>query len=358
MIYDLNTIIREKIEHNAGKINFADFMQLALYHPEFGYYCRPEFRLGRAGDFTTAPETSPLFGECLANFAMQFFSENECQTILELGAGSGRLAYDLLNRLKNLDIQANYYIYEISPSLRQQQQALLSEYPVVWLDHLPIDFEGLIIANEVLDALPVNLIQIEGGVTKEKYVRLNGSNFDWTLVETQPIAFDVHDGYQTETHPHTAEFMKNLSSCLRKGIILLLDYGYGESEYYHPQRSRGTLTCFHQHQKHDNPLIHVGNQDITAHVNFSLVAETSVQNECDILGFTTQSAFLLECGLIELALQRSHQLSSRAEFELNQSIKKLTMPTEMGEVIKAMAIGKSINIKPKGFHTLDRRRDL
>lgn len=359
MIYDLNTIIRQKIEHNRGRINFAEFMQLALYHPQFGYYCRDNFQLGKHGDFTTAPEISPLFAECLGQFAADSFSHVNDHNILEIGAGSGRLAHDLLKTLKQRDIQANYFIYEISPSLRKQQQTLLADYRVTWLDNLPVNFSGLIIGNEVLDALPVKLFQIEDGIAKERCISWNGSEYCWILCDdTSNFDLKLPEGYHSELHSELAVFIKNITNCLANGLILFIDYGYGQNEYYHPQRNQGTLTCFHQHRKHSDPLTHIGQQDITSHVNYTLVAETATENACEVLGFTTQAAFLLECGLIDLAQEKSVHLDSVQQFSLNQTIKILTMPSEMGEVVKVIALGKGINFKPKGFHTLDRRRDL
>lgn len=358
MIYDLNTIIREKIEHNAGKINFADFMQLVLYHPQLGYYCRDDFQLGKHGDFTTAPEVSPLFGGCLAIHAADIFTQLGTTNILEIGAGSGRLAHDLLHAFKEMGITANYFIHEISPGLRNKQQTLLKDHAVTWVETLPANFEGLIIANEVLDALPVNLIHHDNGLMKERCVSWNGTEFNWVLGDTVPLEIELPDAYQTEIHSNIPEFINKIASSLKQGVILLIDYGYGEREYYHPQRDQGTLTCFYQHQKNNNPLIHIGEQDITAHVNFTLVAEKAVENGCDLVGFTTQAAFLLECGLIDLAQLKSQGLNAVEQFKISQAIKTLAMPSEMGEIIKVMAISKDLKIKPKGFHTLDRRRDL
>lgn len=371
----LTEFIRQEIATHGGPISFARFMELALYHPDYGYYNNPNFTLGSKGDFTTSPEISPLFAQCFAAQCLQIFKHIKTKIILELGAGTGRLAADLLLSLSQTNDIEHYYIYEISPNLRKKQKELIQlSCPelldrVTWINQLPKNFSGIIIANEVLDALPVHCFNIDNNQAKERCVSWEENQFTWKNIHSNTANFSkyinkiLHEHifsheYESEIHINLAEFVKSISQCLTHGVILFADYGYGEREYYHPERHHGTLTCFYKHRRHANPLIYPGLQDITAHVNFTHVIEIAAENGCQLAGYTSQAAFLLSCGLMNFAAAAENNLSSADQFKLHQAIKLLTLPTEMGEVIKIMALSKNIDLSLIGFTLQDRRRDL
>lgn len=368
--------IQQKIHQHDGILTFAGFMATALYHPELGYYQQPGFALGKHGDFTTAPEISPLFARCFARQCRLIFAALSDDTILELGAGTGRFALDLLTELDTLHaLPKHYYIYEISSALRLKQRDLLqSERPdllarVEWLTTLPENFSGVIIANEVLDAIPFHRFQIINQQPRECMVAAQDDTFIWQNappsspllqeeIEKLKNEYALADGYQSEIQIEAMIMVKQLCDSLTKGIILLVDYGYGQREFYHPQRINGTMTCFYQHRALNNPLLYPGLQDITAHVDFTRVIETASDTGARLGGFTTQSAFLLANGLLEMAAMEEQTLADTDAFRLHQAIKTLTMPTEMGDRVKVMAISRNNDIPLAGFATLDRRRDL
>lgn len=381
---ELSDLIKNEINQK-GVISFEQFMSLALYQPRLGYYCADSFQLGEKGDFTTAPEISPLFARCIAKQYQQIAGFIPDADILELGAGSGRFAADMLIELEKFDcLPSRYYIYEISLSLRQQQQAFIqAHYPhyfplFCWLDTLdkiPLNppfspkFKGMIFANEVLDALPFHCFQLEHHQVKERGVTWDGKQFAWQLIEpnnelsTKALqlqnTYHLPPGYQSEINLHLTDFIYSLTQVLAQGVILFADYGYGQREYYHPQRNQGTLTCFYRHHRHNHPLLHPGLQDITAHVDFTRVIDIASTEGMTLLGYTNQASFLLACGLLELATTLEEQLNEVERFKLHQAIKQLTMPTEMGERIKIMGLGKNIVLPPLlGFSLQDRRRDL
>lgn len=372
----LSEHIRQALAKQGGKLSFAAFMELALYYPKLGYYNAKTFNLGKQGDFTTAPEISPLFAKCFAPSLSLIFEQLGSSNILEIGAGTGRFANDLLLALNHLGyLPAHYYIYEISAELRKKQQAYLqSTCPawfsrIHWLSHLPERFKGVVIANEVLDALPVHCFRCEEEGVKERFVIWENEQFAWHVAnsttpglteEAQKIreCYALPAGYQSEINLSLPPFIHSLANTLAEGVILLADYGYGREEYYRPERSQGSLTCFYQHRRHDNPLILVGLQDITAHVDFTRVIESAAESGCSLLGYTSQAAFLLACGILDIAQEEEQTLSPGSEFELHQAIKQLTLPTEMGERIKIMALGKNCDLSLPGFGLQDRTRDL
>lgn len=372
----LSAIIQKTIAKHGGKISFAKFMELALYHPEFGYYTADTIELGEHGDFTTAPEISPLFAQCFSHQIQQIATNLSNFSILELGAGSGRFAKDLLLALKNLNaLPAHYYIYEISPALRKKQRHLFErECPellsrVEWLETLPKKFIGVIVANEVLDALPVQRFRNDASGMKEICVAWENGQFvsqysepitPGLAAEAQKISdlYALPPDYESEICLALTNFLEQLTQALEKGVILLADYGYGQREYYHPQRNQGTLTCFYQHKKSTNPYVLPGMQDITAHVDFTRVIENAANQDCTLLGYTTQAAFLMACGLLDMAADTEKNLTTAQEFSLHQAIKMLTLPTEMGERIKIMGLGKNWAPPLLGFTLQDRRRDL
>lgn len=372
----LHAIIREKIQQHGGQISFADFMELALYHPDYGYYQHPQFKLGKLGDFTTAPELSPVFAYCLARQCQQIFTEVGENQLLELGAGSGQLALDLLTRLEQLHaLPERYYIVEISEHLREQQRSRIATarpdlLPTIeWLPTLPSAFSGIILANEVLDAIPFHRFKVTNQQATLCMIGLQEDQFCWQTTDPPPPeladaltqlteTYTLCEGYQSEIQLLAMELVRQLCHCLTKGVVLLIDYGYGQREYYHPQRAQGSLTCFYQHHSHADALIYPGLQDITTHVDFTRVIETAADHGLDLLGFTTQSAFLLANGLLDEAQTLEAQLPAPGQFQLHQAVKTLTLPSEMGETIKVMALGRGYQQTLSGFATLDRRRDL
>lgn len=362
-------VIRQEITQSGGSIPFARFMELALYAPGLGYYMAGQQRFGKTGDFMTAPLISPLFAESITEPCKQVLSAIPGGQLLEIGAGSGHFAKDLLRELQRQDcLPAQYFILELSADLREQQRALLAAHcpdllnRVVWLDTLPREFKGLIFANEVLDALPVNLFRVDQGEIKERCVAIDGDRFIWQnhkapreMNELQQ-EMNFSNAYESEINLLLPAWMAALADCLAEGVILLFDYGYGANEYYHPDRSMGTLKCYYQHHHHDDPLVLVGLQDITAHVNFTAVAQSAVDAGLSLAGYTTQAAFLLACGLLQKAA--ADELTELARVQQNLAIKKLTLPSLMGEAIKVMALSKAFNQALMGFSLQDRRRDL
>lgn len=376
----LTRCIQQEITANGGLISFATFMELSLYHPTFGYYNAESFSLGEKGDFTTAPEISPLFSYCFAKQIQQLFSHLDTKNILELGAGTGQFAVDLIPALNQLNsLPEHYYIYEISVGLRKKQQDYLrASCPdyfsrIIWLDRLPDQFIGCVIANEVLDALPTNCFSIQNNEVLERCVKWENNTFTWEyhspitphlrekVAEIRDL-YHLRNGYESEINLHAQSFIQALAASIHQGVILFADYGYGQREYYHPERNHGTLTCFYQHQRHNNPLILPGLQDITAHVDFTNIIENAADSGCQLEGYTSQAAFLLACGLMDFAAEQEKDLSPANEVKLHHAIKLLTLPTEMGERIKVMCLSKGMNKKEElsligfGFH--DRRRDL
>lgn len=370
----LANIIRENIIAAGGSISFSRYMELALYHP-LGYYLREDFAIGQHGDFTTAPEISPLFAQCIAQQSCAIAQQIETNSILEIGAGTGKFASDFLNKCAAMgELPQQYYIYDISPVLRKKQYHYLrthcSEHlnRIVWLDQLPKNFMGVIIANEVLDALPVHCFQIEKNQAYERVVCLEGTGFGWQLTPAAGKLYDaieqirdecyLQEGYQSEINLRLIDLIQSLADSLSHGVLLLIDYGYGRREYYHPERSKGTLTCFYQHRRHDNPLLLPGLQDITAHVDFTAAAEAASAAGFDVAGFTTQAAFLLASGLLSLAAEHEKPLTVAERFKLHQGIKQLTLPTEMGDRIKIMGLSMGCEPMIAGLSKLNRLRDL
>ncbi len=356
----LQQLIKREIQIK-NTIPFDRFMELALYAPDLGYYMSSLPKLGKTGDFITAPEYSSLFSQALAKQCAQIINATS-GAILELGAGSGRMALELLKRLEQLDhLPSYYYILEISKNLRQRQEQLLrSQLPhlakkIIWLESLPLfPFNGLIIANEVMDAFPVHLFKFQNNHFLEFYVKIDENSFSWQLDKPQPpvlkylesLPFCLSEGYISECNLLIAEWIKKLSDVLNQGAILLLDYGFPQHEYYHPDRHMGTLMCHYQHQIHNDPLAFVGLQDITSHINFTQVAEEGYFCGLHLAGYTNQASFLLSCGIIddlkETRLQQNyHQLANQ--------LKVLTSPNEMGELFKVMAFTKQYHEPLLGF---------
>lgn len=361
----------------SGSIPFRRYMELALYAPGLGYYSAGLTKLGAKGDFVTAPEISPLFSRTLALQCEQILKTVENADILEFGAGNGVMAADLLLELEHRQcLPQHYYILEVSADLRQRQQTLLKQRlpqfysRIQWLDQLPAKpFNGIILANEVLDAMPIQRLQLTSQQLNEYHVSYGNDQFIWQLQpikqpELSKIIADynielLHDYYDVEINPLLPHWIQSLSKCLAQGAVFIIDYGFPRHEYYHPDRYQGTLMCHYQQRSHMNPLILTGLQDITAHVDFTAVAEAAIKNDFKVAGFTNQAAFLLSLGLLNLAELQLHTSDERQRLLINQQIQKLTSPAEMGELFKVMALTKNLaSIQLLGFSLHDQRRRL
>lgn len=369
----LQALIRDEIEHAGGRIGFDRFMELALYAPGLGYYSAGSYKFGEAGDFVTAPELSALFSRCLAGQCAEVL-RGIGGDILEFGAGSGVMAADVLAELERLEVlPEHYYILELSAELRQrQQQSLAQRVPhladrAVWLDALPEGgFRGVVLANEVLDAMPVHRFVIAHGEPRELCVVWNGQRF--VLDEAAPDAalfdrlrhlqreYGLHDGYRSEINLRAGEWVHSLGGFLQQGVALLIDYGFPQREFYHPQRDEGTLMCHYRHRAHDDALILLGLQDITAHVDFTAVAEAALAAGLSVRGYTSQANFLLANGLTELLAQTEGD--TREQLALSAQVKRLTMPGEMGEMFKVMALARGWEGPLRGFALRDERARL
>jgi SAM-dependent MidA family methyltransferase len=363
--------IQREIAENSGWIDFATFMHLALYAPDVGYYSGGAKKFGHGGDFVTAPEISPLFAHTLARQAAQVLQSTRGD-ILELGAGTGRLAAELLLELDRLEtLPGRYLILEVSADLCEvQKQALEKNLPtelmarVQWLDEMPGSFKGLIVGNEVLDALPVHLIKTTGTETLERGVSTDENGFCWVErpladqhLQALLQALDLPRNYLTELCPAANGLIATLSHMLDEGVILLIDYGFPQREYYHPQRSQGTLMCHYQHYAHDNPFLYPGLQDITAHVDFTGIAQTAVANGMALKGYSGQAQFLINCGITEI-LARTSPDDVAAYAPRASEAQKLLSPAEMGELFKVIAFGKKCEYSLLGFSRGDRSHTL
>lgn len=368
----LKTIIRDKIKQHGGHISFHDFMQAALYEPGLGYYVAGLRKIGAEGDFVTAPEISPLFAQCLGNQCAQVLAELEQGSILELGAGSGLMAAQLLLHLEQINcLPERYFILDLSPELKDRQRVTLEHYAahllsrVEWLSQLPPKaFNGVILANEVLDAMPVNLFTVTEQGIFSRDVSLEQDEFVWQLNPSNEAATiqgllnpELALPYTSEFNPALAPWIHSLADCLATGAILLIDYGYERADYYHSERSQGTLICHFQHRVHDQALLYPGLQDITASVDFTAVAEAGVEAGLDLAGYSTQAAFLASCGLEDLFIAALNA-NPQANYQLAQQIRTLSLPSEMGERFKVIAFTKGFTAPLLGFRLGDRQHRL
>ena len=366
----LRDLVHQDIAAQGGWIPFSRFMELALYAPGLGYYSAGARKFGVTGDFVTAPEISPLFGRTLARQVAEIMAQS-APHVTELGAGSGKLAADVLGELERLCcLPERYDILEVSADLRERQRELLRERVphlidlVNWLDTLPENISGAVIANEVLDALPVHLVHWKGGGILERGVASEEKKFVWQerqienpelLQAAQQIS--VPDSYLSEISLASRGLIGSLCERMDKGVLLFIDYGFGAGEYYHPQRSQGTLMCHSRHHAHDDPFFLPGLQDITAHVDFTAIAERAIDSGAHLLGYTTQSHFLINCSITEL-LAESDPEKLRDYLPLSAQLQKLTSPAEMGELFKVMALGRGVDDPLRGFARGDLSRLL
>jgi SAM-dependent MidA family methyltransferase len=364
--------IRAEIVAAGGWLSFERFMELALYAPGLGYYSAGAVKIGASGDFTTAPEISDLFSACVAQQCAQILADSG-GAILELGAGTGRMAAGVLQSLAAQGVlPERYSILEVSADLRERQQRRIAALPadlasrVVWLDSLPAEpMRGVMLANEVLDALPFqrfalheeDMLEIGVGVCDEGPFIEALHSADQTLREALIATLPemLPDGYRSEICLRVHPWIASLAAALDHGVMLLFDYGLPRAHYYHPQRDRGTLRCHFRHRAHEDPLINVGMQDITAWVDFTRVADAALAAGLDVPGFSTQAAFLLASGidkLIETApddVERARRASEA---------RQLLMPGEMGEAFKVMALARGFSEPLRGFSLQDLRDSL
>ena len=358
--------IRDAIEANHGWLPFERFMEMALYEPGLGYYSAGARKLGADGDFVTAPEISPLFSRCVARQCAQVL-EAVGGEVLEIGAGSGAMAADTLIELESLGrLPARYSILEVSADLRDRQRRTLVEKAphlldrVAWLDALPNEFSGVIVGNEVLDALPVQRFVIRGGQVNALGVTWQLNALDWSEVraDTQleaavrnleaSIGRALPDGYCSEINVRLAAWIAGISASLARGVVLFVDYGLPRAQYYSADRTRGTLLCHYRHRFHDDALAHVGLQDIGAWVDFTAVAEAAVANQCSVIGYTTQAHFLIGCGIDTLLADLADR-PLEARLQIGKQAMMLTLPGEMGERFKVIALGKDFDGSLIGF---------
>ncbi len=362
---NLSEYIAQKItQSNIKAISFSQFMEYSLYTPNLGYYSQSSINIGKQGDFTTAPEISPLFGQTVAQAIT-------CEHILELGAGTGKLAAHIIKTIQ----PKSYTILERSAFLRMQQQCYLAQHNihnVVWLDELPQTFNGCILGNEVLDAIGVDVWHYNYDTCKwyAKYVTIsknskNSKNFEWINIDVNNIStpinipdsiknidvnIDIYNHYQqqayiTESHTQAEQLLHTLCNIQNSGQMIWIDYGYPAHIYYHPQRNMGTLMCYHKHGAHDNVFENIGLQDISAHVNFSLVQDILLKNRYEIDYFDTQTRFLLDYGILE-QLQfwiknNQYSIGDKHYLQAASQVQLLLSDAEMGQIFKVCIASKS-----------------
>ena len=375
--------IREAIEQGGGEIPFCRFMELALYSPNLGYYSVGTQKLGAGGDFVTAPEISSLFSFALAKQVAQILQQS-AGDVIEFGAGSGTMAADMLLELERLgQLPEHYYIIEVSADLRhRQQKTIAGKAPklierVEWLEQLPDSMSGVVVANELLDAMPVHRFIIRDGRPHEVMVawdELSGQFQTTEQLITDPRLrseierlqqrYELPNGYSSEINLNALDWVATMGERLQAGAIILIDYGYPRHDYYRPQRTGGTLLCHYQHRAHPNPLIFAGIQDITAHVDFTAIADAALDAGLHVHGFASQSNFLLGCGITD-SLSRMLQFDATndsgdltKQIELANQLKKLTMPGEMGESFKVICLSRDLEIPLLGFAIRDDRNRL
>ena len=367
---ELSTRIAAEIARHGGWLSFARYMEMALYEPGLGYYSNPGQVFGAAGDFVTAPELTPLFGATLARQVSPWLKDpalaGSGQVVLEVGGGSGMLAAQLLNALDNVGHhEVRYLILELSAERREhQRQTLKSLAPglmdrVGWLDTFPESFAGVVVANELLDAMPVQLFEWQAdaeAALQEMGVTWVDGQFAWALrpadaVLTETVAAlrnrlgpegaQWHSPYRSEICPAQQAWMRTLADCMTAGVVLLLDYGFAAPEYYHPQRDQGTLMCHYRHRSHSDPFLWPGLSDITAHVDFTALAQAATAEGFSLVGYTSMAAFLLNAGLLDELADLPREPES-FWFAQAQAVQQLISEAEMGELFKVIAFEKNL----------------
>ena len=361
----LQVHIARAIERAGGWLGFDEFTALALYSPGLGYYASvreifgwmPQVDSNAGGDFVTAPEMTRLFGQTLATQVAQGLQATQTAEIWEFGAGTGAMARDVLDELDQLGAPVSRYtIVDVSGSLRERQQQTLAAHSakLCWVDALPDEIQGVVIGNEVLDAMPVTLLARKAGAWFERGVALAREpqpglrpEFAWADRATPlrpPVEIVGDHDYLTEIHPQGEAFIRTLADRLTSGAVFLIDYGFPEAEYYHPQRHMGTVMCHQAHRSDINPLAEVGLKDITAHVNFTSVALAGQESGLQVLGYASQARFLMNCGLLD----RLHSASAQDKV----MAQKLILEHEMGELFKVIGFSKACPAGDKPWHAI------
>ena len=372
---ELIMLIKNEIDQNDGAISFQRYMELVLYAPGLGYYAAGSAKLGEEGDFVTAPEISSLFSQALANAIIPALDSD--QIILEVGAGRGRMAVDILVYLQQQNkLPKEYWILELSADLRERQKVTIEATvpelinKVKWLDTLPEQFSGVVLANELLDAMPVQLFQKKENDINEvnvvwcddKFFFQLKSSFDERLIhrvkniETE-LEQEFDSEYISEINFAAEDWIKSIAESLQQGVIILIDYGFPRHEYYHAQRTQGTLMCHYRHRSHPDAFVYPGLQDITAHVDFTAMADAALESGLNVMGYTNQVSFLMGAGLLELAALNDES-EVQQQIELASQIKKLTLPHEMGELFKVIGFSKNCDISLPAFEFRDFRDSL
>ena len=387
----VSAFLHEQIAKAGGWIPFSEWMHHVLYAPGLGYYAAGNTKLADtqanatthlSGDFVTAPQLTPLFGQTLARQIAEVLKQTDTTQVLEFGAGSGALAQDILEALDAQGLLVHYFILEVSADLKHRQQQRLSRWGtrVQWLERTPEQFAGCVVANEVLDAMPVDMfcwseygsLQIRG----VKSVALENTASGNATPESPTLGFVFEDrpasdaltrimqsrmpplpDYRSEINLQAEAWINNLGAWLTRGAALLIDYGFPRHEYYHPQRHRGTLMCHIQHRAHDDVFLAPGLQDITAHVDFTAIAHAAQTAGLDVLGYTSQARFLLNAGLADI-LAAYAPASEQLQVQTNGAVQKLISEAEMGELFKVIALGRGVVEPLVGFVRSDRRGSL
>ena len=357
--------IVEHINRSGGVISFADYMQHCLYEAGLGYYSAGAQKFGASGDFVTAPELSPLFSRTLARFAASLFDQGLSSQVLEIGAGSGRLCLDMIEHWQQQGVEWDgYLILETSPDLQQRQRQLLAQQldqpamrKIHWLSEWPRSFNGLVLGNEVLDAMPLHVV-LKQVQWQELGVAFDGERFQWREFSADSDAVQrmhiidadnqLPPDYCTEVNLLYEPWCQGLAQACDQAVVLLIDYGYEQAQYYHPARVSGTLQCFYQHRVHPDPFVYPGLQDITAFVDFDAFADAALNAGFMLDGLTTQAEFLMQNGLLELAdLGSDDPMQQLAQA---QQVKTLTLPAEMGEKFKVIGLHKNLELKLIGLN--------
>jgi len=370
----LKALITTEIEQQGGFISFADYMQRCLYQPGLGYYSAGSHKLGQGGDFTTAPEISPLFGYAIATHIADALQHCDHKHILEFGAGSGQLAIAILSQLQARNsLPEQYIILEVSADLQSRQQQLiiesLPEYAdrVEWIQTLPQTFEGVMLANEVCDAMPVHLLRLTSSAMFERGVSIQNNNFIWqdqslTNPRLIPLAKRVNNqsgaiDYLTEANLNAVDWMQTAAASLQQGAMFLIDYGYPFTDYYSAERRHGTLRSYYRQQAIDDPFQLPGLQDISAHVDFTTLAETALEAGCHVAGFHEQGDFLLAGDITQIAAQLEAESDPLTWLKHSAAIKQLLMPNVMGYQFKVLSLTKDLGLLPR-LQRQDRRYQL
>ena len=366
----LGSKIATEIASQGGWIAFSRYMEMALYEPGMGYYSAGAHKLGVGGDFTTAPELSPLFGAAIVSTILPVLEGLKAQglpaKILEFGAGTGKLAESILTRLNDLGFQLDGYdIIEISPDLTQRQQErlhkLASELELStkcsWLSSLTENFKGVILANEVIDAIPCDAIIYQNGFwywygvsfAEDKFFWKTGKPVEQALLPESLLSGNFSEGYVTELHPQANAWIRQIAKQLDAGLFLTFDYGFPESEYYHPQRIEGTLMAHHRHHAIQDPFYLPGLCDLTTHVEWAQIARSALAENVDDVYLTNQAAFLLDAGIGDIALEIGDPSNPETFLPISNSLQKLLSEAEMGELFKAFAFSKKLDDLLPGY---------